>query len=341
MTCSFLSINNGYWLFKNHKIFGQPIEKCITTNFNSIKKNGFWTKGRTHNIGEMHYFKLFQYPIKNFPGLCVIKAYTNGIKIDENRSYFLADFMTVDKTCVVGNVNISETETRILAEEIQGTFDYFRFNVVGPGQILVSFPGRYPFFEWRFPFQLIGSDYTDYLPVNKTFRTLVRIISNSWRILKNHSINRVRIDLGENPANFLWFHSQNRHNNTIQNLGEKINKNILFWSGNSIFSDFARYVGFECVENIPETELDNVFLWADIEIPSEDMVRLIKKWEVIDREIIPQLVNNSDKLMIEFNGGFYNNNQAIYFFYPHPRRVFLSKLLTPGKLPARFLFSND
>ncbi len=341
MTGSFLSLKNGYSLFLKHTLFGQPIEKCNVSNFRHLQENGFWTKFSTDGIAETHYFKLFQYPMKKFPGLSVIKASANGIEISDEYSYFLADFMTVDETIVVENANISEEETRLLAEEILRSFDYFEFAVVGKGQILAWFPGRYPAFEWRFPFQMIGLDYTNYLPGERTFRTLVRIVSNSWRILKDHPVNRVRLDLGENPANFLWFHSQNRRVERIEPLAEKIKRPTIFWPAVSTISDFARYLGFEIREGLPENPVDNAFFWTDIELQPEDTVCLIKKWESIDSELIPLIKKNSNKIVMEFNSGFCNNSRIVYLLHPGRNKGFLQRILKPKSIPAKFLFSDE
>jgi len=337
---SFVSIDEGYSLFLKHTPFGQPIEKCNTRNFKQLQENCFWVRINTENIAEMHYFKTFQYPIKKFPGLSIIKAYAKGIEINDECSYFLANFMTIDETRVIGNADISEEETKMLAEEIVKSFDYFEFTVVGRGQILAWFPGKYPFFEWKVPFELTGLDYTSCLPDQGGFKTLIRVISNSWRTLKDHPVNRVRIDLGENPANFIWFHSQNKHIGKIETLSEKIKSNTIFWPNTSALSDFARYLGFKVIENLPTNPEDNIFLWVDINLKSEDVIGLIKKWESADSRIVPKIIESSKKMVMEFNNGFKFNRRAVCLFYPGQNIGFLRRIIKPGNLPARFLFSN-
>ena len=337
---SFVSIDEGYSLFLKHTPFGQVAEKCNTKNFEKLQNNCFWVRLNTENIAEMHYFKIFQYPIKKFPGLSTIKAYAKGIEINNECSYFLADFMTIDETRVIGNADISEEETKMLAEEIVKSFDYFEFTVVGRGQILAWFPGKYPFFEWKVPFELTGLDYTSCLPDQGGFRTLIRVISNSWRTLKDHPVNRVKIDLGENPANFLWFHSQNKHIGKIETLSEKIKSNTIFWPNTSALSDFARYLGFKVIENLPTNPEDNIFLWVDIDLQSEDVIGLIKKWESVDILTTSQIIESSEKIVMEFNSGFKFNRKAVCLFYPGQNIGFLRRIIKPGNLPARFLFSN-
>ncbi|GAI70799.1 unnamed protein product, partial [marine sediment metagenome] len=42
------------------------------------------------------------------------------------------------------------------------------------------------------------------LPRGKNANFLVDLMQRSGKFLENHEINKVRIDLGENPANLIW-----------------------------------------------------------------------------------------------------------------------------------------
>ncbi|MCK4916993.1 MAG: cofactor-independent phosphoglycerate mutase [Candidatus Omnitrophica bacterium] len=54
------------------------------------------------------------------------------------------------------------------------------------------------------PHDIMGKEITKYLPKGKNSEVLIDLMKRSNKILENHEINRVRIDLGENPANMIW-----------------------------------------------------------------------------------------------------------------------------------------
>jgi len=54
------------------------------------------------------------------------------------------------------------------------------------------------------PEQLLGQSWKRALPHGELQERLATVIEHGARCLEDHSINRVRIDLGENPANMFW-----------------------------------------------------------------------------------------------------------------------------------------
>ncbi|MCM8816349.1 MAG: hypothetical protein NC913_02420 [Candidatus Omnitrophica bacterium] len=248
--------------------------------------------------------------------------------------------MTCDGLKVLDIPDISESETKILAEEILKTFDFFEFVVVKPGQILAWFPGNYPYVNWNYPFQLINLNFRECLPKGGSFRTLVRIISNSFRLLDKHPVNKVRVDLGENPANFLWFHSQNKNVERICPITEKTKKKAIYWSNSAILNDLASYIGFEISQNIP-IDTDNSIIWINITTQGVELINLMRACEFIDKEILKHIGDHDDRLVIEFNDGFYNKRNALYFIYPKEKINFLRKFQLIKKTPGCFLLTEN
>jgi hypothetical protein len=341
MTVTFLSFFNGYFLFEKKRNSGAAIEKCNIENFGLIQNRGLWIKNFVSALPELHYFKFFQYPENQFPGSSIIKALSKKIEINEDCSYFLADFMTVDGTRIVGNNSISQQETKILAEEIRETFDYFDFIVIKPGQILAWFPGKFPYLKFAMPFQLINRNYTDFLTEKTTPKTIARIVKNSYRLLDKHPVNKVKVDLGENPANFLWFHSQNIKTNKIIPLSERVKCKTIFWPETSECADIANFLGFDIVKEIPENLDDDTLLWIDFCPQSKDLIGLIHTWESVDKNFLPFLIENSNKFLVEFNNGFYKDKSfCLSFLYPENEISFIKKIVMLKKLPGYFLISN-
>jgi 2,3-bisphosphoglycerate-independent phosphoglycerate mutase len=54
------------------------------------------------------------------------------------------------------------------------------------------------------PHDIMGRPVKKYLPSGKDSERIITLMNRSKEILKDHEINKVRIDLGENPANMIW-----------------------------------------------------------------------------------------------------------------------------------------
>lgn len=58
------------------------------------------------------------------------------------------------------------------------------------------------------PHDIIGKEIPKNLPKERGSDVLIKLMEDSKSILKNHEINRVRVDLKENPANMIWLWGQ-------------------------------------------------------------------------------------------------------------------------------------
>jgi 2,3-bisphosphoglycerate-independent phosphoglycerate mutase len=54
------------------------------------------------------------------------------------------------------------------------------------------------------PQEVLGRPLRDHLPRGRDAAPLVRFLEEAERVLKGHEVNRVRVDLGENPADAAW-----------------------------------------------------------------------------------------------------------------------------------------
>lgn len=58
--------------------------------------------------------------------------------------------------------------------------------------------------EYWAPHDILGKDIQEHLPKGENNQVLIDLMQRSKEILKEHEINKVRVDLGENPANMIW-----------------------------------------------------------------------------------------------------------------------------------------
>lgn len=106
--------------------------------------------------------------------------------------------------------NIPPKEGAVLIEALDGELgSEARRWEVGSGAHHV-FVARDPLFApdgqrpVRSPDLLIGQTWRRHLPRSPVGHALRALIEQASRLLDGHSINRVRVDLGENPANMIW-----------------------------------------------------------------------------------------------------------------------------------------
>ena len=63
------------------------------------------------------------------------------------------------------------------------------------------------------PHDITGKDISKHLPKGKSSESLVMMMRESKGFLEKHEINRVRVDLQENPANMIWLWGQGTNPN--------------------------------------------------------------------------------------------------------------------------------
>jgi 2,3-bisphosphoglycerate-independent phosphoglycerate mutase len=134
--------------------------------------------------------------------------------LDEDLSRFdfayCANFVTLDEEGVLTGSrvkNLSFGETCSLTEEVQASLpDSVAIRAVGPAQAVLlcraemtdSRPGEAPIFK-------MGTRASKYLAgFKKKSQAVADWMNGSIAALEGHPVNEVRVDLNENPANFLW-----------------------------------------------------------------------------------------------------------------------------------------
>ena len=60
------------------------------------------------------------------------------------------------------------------------------------------------------PHDIMGRKIKNYLPSGRDANLLCKLMMDSKLLLRDHQINRVRVDLGENPANMVWLWGEGR-----------------------------------------------------------------------------------------------------------------------------------
>ena len=149
-------------------------------------------------------------PRKYHTGRGPLEAASLGIKLGPREIAFRLNLITVDGKGVIEDYcagEIPSKEAAVIVDAVKAAFadKPVRFH---PGisfkHIMVYFGDAEMAPTCFAPHDHMGEDFHLYLPKGPGSELLIEMILASRKLLENHEINKVRIDLGENPANMIW-----------------------------------------------------------------------------------------------------------------------------------------
>jgi 2,3-bisphosphoglycerate-independent phosphoglycerate mutase len=249
-------------------------------------------------------------PVEFYTGLAPLDAIALGIPQGDGELAFRCDFVTVlDDTLVDTKAgHISAREAGIFLEEISRRVADPRFEF-HPGRgyknILVvrdrELAGSLDEVESFSPAECLGRKITKYLPHGKAGFLLTEIMDRAKEVLDNHEINRVRIDLKENPANRIWLWGQGE-TPKIPSLRQRLG---IAEGGVWATKDFARGLGraaglevFRDAESCVRAR-DFAFLYFGFSgksDKSQDLKARIRHLEEFDSQIVKKAVEVAESL---------------------------------------------
>ncbi len=199
-----------------------PLEVAEKPNMDFIVKNGLLARAKTipahlSPASDVANLSILGYdPSKYYSGRAPLEAAYMGIELDEHSLAFRCNLVTVsdDKMADYSAGHISSQEASILISELNKTI----------GNNEVRF---YPGVSYRHlvvlnndkvkelsscictpPHDILGQSFRKFLPKGREAQFLVDLMESSKPVLAAHEINKVRVDLGENPANMIWLWGQ-------------------------------------------------------------------------------------------------------------------------------------
>ncbi len=138
-----------------------------------------------------------------------LEAAGMGVDLGPEDLAFRMNFVSTFRGCLVdfnaGHIN--NVEARLLVEALQAALgdEVWSFHAgLGYRNLLVRRGGRGGRIDTVPPQQVLGHPIGDYLPYGADSGELRELIEAAAAVLGAHDINRVRIDLGENPADRIW-----------------------------------------------------------------------------------------------------------------------------------------
>ncbi|GAX62787.1 phosphoglycerate mutase, AP superfamily [Candidatus Scalindua japonica] len=126
------------------------------------------------------------------------------------------------------------------------------------------------------PHDIIGKPITQNLPKGKGSEVLLDLMQNSYQLLENHKVNKVRIDLGENPANMIWLWGQGRRPSlaTFEEL-HGISGAVI--TGVDLLKGMANYIGW----NIIDVPGATAYLDTDYDAKAQYAIKAIETHDLV------------------------------------------------------------
>ena len=162
------------------------------------------------------------------------------------------------------------------------------------------------------PHDIIGKSIEKYLPKGNGSEILLDLMKSSYPLLVDHDVNKVRIDLGDNPANMIWLWGQGQCP-SIEPFKKLYGISGAVITGVDLLKGLATYLGWDII-NVPgataylDTDYGSKARCAIKAIESHDLVLIhieapdeaghegnirekVRAIENIDRKIIGPVFN--------------------------------------------------
>lgn len=150
-----------------------------------------------------------------YTGRGPLEAANLGVELDEDDVALRCNFITEGDGKIVdysaGHISNKEAEVLInYLNEKLSTEDIFFVAGKSYRHLLVVRGGRrlgLDKLKYFPPHDIMGEEFVKHLPRGKNSKILIDLMNKSKELLLTHQINKVRIDLRENPANMIWLWS--------------------------------------------------------------------------------------------------------------------------------------
>lgn len=207
-----------------------PLDVARIPNINDIVKNGMIGLVRTVPAGmkpasDIANLSIMGYdPKAYYTGRGPLEAANIGVELAEDEVAFRCNLVTANNDILADYSagHISERESKTLMEFLNKKLgsDRVRFYHGKSYRNLVLFKTRSPDETKDLmkafcipPHDITGKSISKHLPKGRGAEILIKLMEESRGLLTGQEINKVRVDLKENPANMIWLWGQGTNPN--------------------------------------------------------------------------------------------------------------------------------
>jgi len=251
-----------------------PLEASKIPNMNFIAKNGLSGRARTIPKGmtpasDVANLAIIGYdPKKYYTGRGPLEAANMGIELGKDNVAFRCNLVTASEDTLSdyssGHITTKEAEILInFLNEKLGT-ESVSFHPGVSYRHLVVIKTKHPFdvgedkklnltlkdfmnAECQPPHNIIGKKVSKNMPKGKAAALLVKLMKDSMPLLARHEINKVRVDLKENPASMIWLWGQGTKPR-MPLFKERFGMNGAVISAVDLVKGIGKLIGLEAIE---------------------------------------------------------------------------------------------
>lgn len=237
-----------------------PLEVAKTPNMDAIAQLGQvgWVKtipDRMAPASDVANLSILGYePEKFYTGRGPLEAANMGIELKDGEIAFRCNLITSgdDKMLDYSAGHISNKEAHILVKDLNKHLgsDTLKFYPGISYRHLMIVKDQDPsLLKIRCcpPHDISGQSISKNLPRGKNAEFLIKLMQKAEKLLENHEVNKVRVDLKENPANAIWLWGQGIRPN-MPKFTEKYGVSGSVISAVDLIKGIGKIIGLESID---------------------------------------------------------------------------------------------
>jgi len=281
-------IPDGMADYKLEKLSGRtPLEVARTPNMDNISSNGIMGVANTvpKNFkpgSDVACLSVLGYnPAEYYTGRAPLESASLGIELGENDWAVRCNLITANEGILedFSAGHVSDEEAKLIMSMLNERFadkdvkfyagKSYRNIMVYSGDVTLEA-------DCTPPHDIIGKPIIKNLPKGNGSEILFELMRDSFHLLENHEVNKVRLDLGENPANMIWLWGQGKRP-SLTPFKELYGISGAVITGVDLLRGLATYIGWNIIE-VPgataylDTDYDAKAKYAIEALETHDMV---------------------------------------------------------------------
>lgn len=237
-----------------------PVETARTPNLDFLAQNGQLGVVRTIPGGfpagsDVANLTLLGYdPREYYSGRAPLEAASIGVKLGDSDWAFRCNFITASEDILedfcAGHIKTDEAAVliKLLNEKLSN--DIIQFYTGKSYRHIMVYRGSQKMDAKCFPpHDIMGQSIQKHFPKGHGSEILIDLMERSRTFLSNHDINKVRIDLEENPANMIWLWGQG-HRPKMPTFKERFHLMGAVITAVDLIKGIACYLGWDII-NVP------------------------------------------------------------------------------------------
>ena len=247
-------------------------------------------------------------PVQFYTGLAPLEVLARGVEATDDDIAFRANFVTMLDNVLFDSTSgrISDKEASLLFEDLakRTKIEGLRW-IQGKGYrhwAVIRDPentGKLDAISSISPRSLLGQPYVKHLPKGSGVFAVADVVGQSIGILESHEINRVRIDLKENPANMVWLWGQGKKPR-YPDFKQRFGLRAVMASEVDFAKGFAVALGMRHTDNFlgaASEEAVQIVYWGSQSFldVQEDFRSKIRRIEEFDSSVVAQAVKEAER----------------------------------------------